>query len=174
MPREPVDLSSFRVNAIDIWLKHWFLLTAGTPEKFNCMTVAWGSIGGMWHKPFVQVVVRPTRYTYEFMNQSDDFTLSAFPDDFHKALMQLGSVSGRDTDKIEAADLTPEPALQVQSPTFAEDELVIECRKIYWQDMQPENFMADYIGSCYSGEDYHRIFFGEILAIEATRNFMFG
>ena len=80
--------------------KQWFLLTCGDFEKqhFNTMTISWGSLGIMWNKPFAMVVVRPTRYTYGFMNQYNDFTLTAFPEQFRKDLSLLGSKSGRNYD----------------------------------------------------------------------------
>lgn len=62
---------------------------------------------------------------------------------------------------------------RVAAPAFAEAELVVECRKIYWQDMQPENFLDPAIEGLYSGRDYHRIYFGEIVAVAGTEKFVF-
>src|SRR6056297_3559321 len=93
----------------DIWGNDWFLLTSGDfmSGDFNAMTVAWGSIGTMWSKPFAQVVVRPSRYTYKYMNRFDTFTLCSFPHKYRKSLSYLGAVSGRsEPNKIESAGLT--------------------------------------------------------------------
>jgi flavin reductase (DIM6/NTAB) family NADH-FMN oxidoreductase RutF len=128
------------------------------------MTVAWGSIGIMWSVPFVQVVVRPTRHTYGFMEQYPTFTLSLLPDVYRQELNFMGTRSGRDTDKVAETGLTPVASGKVAAPAFDEAELIIECEKIYFDDMRPNFFLADYIAPKYDG-DYHRIYYGEIAAI---------
>jgi flavin reductase (DIM6/NTAB) family NADH-FMN oxidoreductase RutF len=160
-----IDVNDFLARPVDIWLNKWFLLTAGDFQNHNTMTVAWGSIGGMWSKPFVQVVVRPHRYTYKYMEEYQTFTLCAFSEKFQKKLSLLGSKSGRDGDKIAESGLTLIQSESVEAPSFAEAELIIECRKIYWQDMEPENFLQEEINDKYPQKDYHRIYFGEILNI---------
>jgi flavin reductase (DIM6/NTAB) family NADH-FMN oxidoreductase RutF len=122
----------------------------------------------MWTKPFAQVVVRPSRYTYQFMEQYDTFTLCAFPQDYRDALQLLGSRSGRDGDKIAKSGLTPIASSQVAAPGFAEAELIVECQKMYWQDMIPTHFLKPEIKKNYPDKDYHRIYFGEIVAILGT------
>ena len=163
----PIDLS---VKINDLWLNKWFLITAGNFDKnhFNTMTVAWGSIGIMWNRPFVQAVVRPTRFTYEFTEQYDSFTLCSFPDKYRDALKLLGTKSGRDGDKISEAGLTPIKSELVDSPSFDEADLILECRKIYFDDIKPENFIDPSIDKNYPLKDYHRIYFGEILKVYST------
>jgi len=80
MIREPITNQEFTLRSISAWDDAWFLLTSGDFEKgqFNTMTISWGSIGMIWSKPFVQVVVRPTRHTYGFIQTFPDFTLCAF------------------------------------------------------------------------------------------------
>lgn len=170
MERTFIDVKQLRVNPHHIWNDQWFLLTCGDYYKddFNTMTVAWGSFGTMWHKPFVQVVVRPTRYTYEFTENYNHFTLSAFPDTYKKALALLGRKSGRDCDKIKEAGLTPIASKEVSSPAFDEAELIIECKKIYWDDFKPERFLDPVIEKSYPQKDYHRVYFGEMIHIEGT------
>jgi len=157
--------------SVDVWFKRWFVLTAGNMEKFNSMTVAWGSIGGMWEMPFVQVVVRPTRYTFGFMNEFDTFTLCSFPAKYRKDLAIIGSKSGRDGDKIALTKLTPMKSTAVATPCFKEADLAIECRKIYWQDLDDRNFLSAKIAAQYPQMDFHRVFFGEILRIRGSREF---
>jgi flavin reductase (DIM6/NTAB) family NADH-FMN oxidoreductase RutF len=146
------------------------LLTSGdfAAGRFNTMTVGWGSLGVMWGRPFVQVVVRPTRYTYGFMEQYDTFTLCAFPEAYRQALQLLGTKSGRDGDKIAEAGLTPVASTQVAAPGFAEADLIVECRKMYWQDMDPAHFLDPTIDNHYAKKDYHRVYFGEVVAIHGT------
>lgn len=164
----------FKLKSIDIWERQWFVLTCGDFKtgKFNSMTIAWGSVGVMWSKPFVQVVVRPTRHTYTFMNKYDTFTVCAFPKQHKRALSILGTVSGKNRDKIKETGLTPIASSQVAAPAFAEAELIIECKKNYWDDLNPENVLLSEIDRHYPNKDYHRIYFGEILAINGTDKFI--
>lgn len=165
---QPIPFSDFNLNVLRAW-DDWFLLAAGdfASGQFNAMTIAWGSIGNMWGKPFAQVVVRPTRYTFGFMEKFDTFTITAFPAEYRAALSLMGSKSGRDGDKISEAGLTPVAAQVVAAPAFAEAELVIECRKVYYDDFEPAHFLADYIAPHYN-QDYHRAYFGEIRAVRGT------
>ena len=149
------------------------LLTSGEfkEKKFNTMTISWGSMGRIWERPFVQVVVRPHRYTYQFTEQYDSFTLSAFPEKYYDTLMMLGTKSGRDSDKIKESGLTPIPSHHIGSPGFEEAELIIECKKIYYQDINPKMFLANYIAPMYNN-DYHRSYFGEILGIWGVEKYL--
>ena len=80
--RQPIPFDDLQVRTHHLWNKQWLLLTAGDFEagRFNSMTIGWGSLGTMWGRPFAQVVVRPTRYTYEFMEKYDSFTVRVFGD----------------------------------------------------------------------------------------------
>jgi flavin reductase (DIM6/NTAB) family NADH-FMN oxidoreductase RutF len=166
IPRLPISIEQLAVQPYPLWDAHWLLLAAGdlAAGRFNVMTVSWGTLGVLWDKPVAQVVVRPHRYTFEFMEQYPTFTLSAFPPAYHAILDMLGSVSGRDGDKLADAKLTARPAAAVAAPAFAEAELVIECRKLYWQDMDPQHFIDPAIAKHYPRRDYHRMYFGEIVA----------
>lgn len=171
--RKQVDVKDLRVSPFSILGDDWMLLTAGSfkEKSFNTMTVAWGGLGTMWAKPLVMVVVRPTRHTYEFMEQHDTFTLTAFPETLKDKLTYLGSHSGRDSDKIAEVQLTPEASSSVEAPAFKEADLVLECKKSYFSDFMPENFIADYIAGQYN-EDYHRMYFGEVVAVSATERYL--
>ena len=170
MKRKIINPKELELKSFDVWENDWFLLTAGDLEKgeFNTMTVAWGSIGSMWSKAFVQVVVRPSRYTLKFMEKYDTFTLTRFPKEYRKALAYLGSTSGRDVlNKHEVAGLTPIAVPKIKAPGFKEADLIIACKKNYWQDMDETHFLDKDIIKKYPGEtDFHRIYFGEILHCE--------
>jgi flavin reductase (DIM6/NTAB) family NADH-FMN oxidoreductase RutF len=127
------------------------------------MTISWGALGTLWSKPFAFVAVRHSRYTYQFMQKYDTFTLTAFPDKYHQALSLLGNKSGRDGDKIAESGLTPEPATMVAAPTFEEAEIVIECQKMYANDLNPAHFLDEGMYRHYPNRDFHRIYYGEIL-----------
>ncbi len=165
MQRKPIDINQLQNQPHHLFGTQWLLLTAGDYAKnhFNTMTIGWGALGTMWSKPFAFVAVRPSRYTFQFMEEYDTFTLSAFPDQYRDALTLLGTRSGRDGDKIAAAGLTPEPSNVVPAPSFKEAEIVIECRKIYANDLNPANFLVESIDHHYPDKDFHRIYYGEIL-----------
>jgi len=162
-----VNLKSFEFNVFSLFDDQWFLLTAGDFAKkdFNTMTISWGSMGIMWNRPFVQVAVRPTRFTYQFMNRFDYFTLCAFPEKYRFALQLLGSRSGRDGNKIADSSLTPIASPGDNGVAFKEAQLIIEARKIYWDDFEPQKFVDPTIEENYAQNDYHRFYFGEIVNI---------
>ena len=168
-----IDPFQLVVKPCEDWEHGWYLLTAGdfASGKFNAMTVAWGGMGIMWGRPYVQVVVRPQRYTFGFMNEYDTFTLTAFPKQYKKALGILGTKSGRDGDKIAESGITPVASRIVAAPTFAEANLSIECKKIYWQDMDPANFLDPAIEEAYEKGDYHRFYLGEMMHVMGTEEF---
>lgn len=167
MKRTPIAIESWSVKAHELWANQWLLLTAGdfAAGRFNAMTIAWGSFGTMWGKPFAQVVVRPTRFTFEFMEKYPTFTLCAFPDTHRADLQLLGTRSGRNGDKIAESGLTPVASPNVHAPCFGEAELVVECRKIYYDDFKPAQFLDAEIEKNYPNKDYHRIYYGEIVGV---------
>ncbi len=143
--------------------KEWMLVTAGQPQNFNTMTASWGGAGNMWNAPFAAAVVRPSRHTYGFMEQEEYYTLS-FLGEAHRAALQLcGRVSGRDTDKVTAAGLTPR--FDAPAPYFEEAHLVLVCRKRYVSDIDPQKFLDASIATHYQNGDYHRMYLGEIVKV---------
>ena len=109
MERVDIPFNELNMDVLKAWEKDWFLLTSGSMEtgKFNMMTVAWGSLGVMWHKPIAVVVVRPQRHTLKLLDSHDSFTLTAFPEEYRKVLGFCGSKSGADVDKVAETGLTP-------------------------------------------------------------------
>ncbi|MCF7826141.1 MAG: flavin reductase family protein, partial [Candidatus Marinimicrobia bacterium] len=124
---------------------------------------AWGSIGCMWEKPFAQIVVRPQRYTRGYVDHSDAFTLCAFPEKYAGDLTIMGTISGRDGDKLSQTNFTPRPSTVVAPPSYNEACLILECRTMYRQDMDPAGFVDQSTHEIYKEKDYHRIYYGEIL-----------
>lgn len=170
MQRQDIPFHDFVWPAIRGFGEGWMLLAAGVnrPGGYNVMTVSWGSLGEIWNKPLAMVVVRPSRYTYEFMEQSHSFTLCAFPGEYKDKLTLCGTRSGRTMDKVKACGFTPAPSTLVPAPGFDEAELILECLKMYYDDIEPMHFLADHIEGNYGGRDYHRMYFGEIVAIHGT------
>ena len=75
-----IDPKDLRIAVSDI-AERWMLITAGTPERCNTMTASWGAVGELWGVPMATIYIRPQRYTKEFVDQSDYFTLCFFPED---------------------------------------------------------------------------------------------
>lgn len=140
----------------------WLLITAGNPDHFNTMTASWGTLGVFWHKPVAICFIRPTRYTYDFVNENDLFTLSFFDSEHHDILQFCGTNSGRNIDKVAETGLTP-GELDRGGIGYAQARLMLECRKIYFDDLNPENFLLpDVDRKIYPEKDYHRMYIGEI------------
>jgi flavin reductase (DIM6/NTAB) family NADH-FMN oxidoreductase RutF len=170
MQRSDIPVEKFMVPVVRVWDRQWLLLTAGDldAQDYNCMIVGWGSFGVVWGKPFAQVFVRPSRYTWEFMEKAEGFTLCAFGETHRKVLSYFGSRSGRDEDKVKATGLTPIRSRVVRAPGFQEAELVVECRRTYFDDLEPRHFLDKSIEKNYPKNDHHRVYFGEIVAISGT------
>jgi flavin reductase (DIM6/NTAB) family NADH-FMN oxidoreductase RutF len=172
MQRVDIPFDRLVLPVVRSWETQWFVLAAGEfPENWNCMTVAWGGLGVMWSRPIAMVVVRPTRHTYSFMEKQTAFTLSAFPEEHHEMLDYLGRRSGRDGDKVAKTGLTPIASRKVSAPGFDEAGLIMECRKVYFHDFDPAHFLAEYIAPNYPSRDYHRMYFGEILAVSGSSKY---
>ncbi|MGN0144667.1 MAG: flavin reductase family protein [Clostridium sp.] len=141
--------------------KDWMLITAEKDNKVNTMTASWGGFGVLFNKNVVYTVIRPQRYTKEFVDNSDTFSLTFFDESFRKKLSYLGTVSGRDEDKIAKADLSVK--YENNTPYFEEAKIVIICRKIYAQEFKSECFIADGIDEkVYPNKDYHTLYISEI------------
>ena len=173
MTRNKIAIEDFIFKPMAEWDVQGMLLTSGDfmSGHFNAMTVGWGSMGIMWGLPFMQVVVRPVRYTYQFMEKYDTLTVCAFSEIYAPALKLLGNKSGRDGDKISEAGLTPIASALVAAPGYAQADLILECRKIYWDDLEKTHFLDPRLEKKYPAKDYHRSYFGEILAIHGEDKF---
>jgi flavin reductase (DIM6/NTAB) family NADH-FMN oxidoreductase RutF len=142
----------------------WMLIGAGSVEKHNMMTASWGAAGILWNKPVAVIFIRPSRFTYQFIEKDGMFTLNFFGESRRDTLNFCGSRSGRDVNKTRECGLTP---LVTESGAvgFAEAELVMECKKIYFNDLVPGNFIDPSIEKNYNGKDYHRMYIAEILRV---------
>lgn len=150
-------------NVFKLLDKDWMLITAGTLEDYNTMTASWGHMGIIWNLPVAIGWIRPQRYTFEFAEKYSHFTLSFFTKEYRKALQFCGSHSGRDHDKAAETGLTP-VATENGNVFFREARLVMECRKLYSDDLKPENFIDPEVAAKhYPGKDFHRFYMGEIV-----------
>jgi flavin reductase (DIM6/NTAB) family NADH-FMN oxidoreductase RutF len=150
-------------NTFKLIGKDWMLVTAGPPEAYNTMTASWGGFGVLWMKNVCWCVIRPVRHTYQFTEKADTFTLSFFGEEYRTALNICGTKSGRDIDKAAATGLTPVAGDLAGTTAWVEARLVIECKKLYYQDINPEQFVDPSIDQYYPDKDYHRMYIGEIV-----------
>ena len=153
----------FTVDAFGLYAKKWALLTAGTEDKFNSMTISWGGIGTLWNKPVVTAYVRTTRYTHDFMDKGEYFTISFYPEDKKDILGVFGSKSGRDIDKMHYEGLTPKAASE--SVTFDEAEVTLVCKKLFKQKLDEKNMPEDVVKAFYNGDASHDMYIGEVVDI---------
>jgi flavin reductase (DIM6/NTAB) family NADH-FMN oxidoreductase RutF len=143
--------------------KKWALLTAGTEDSFNTMTISWGGLGTIWNKSVATVYVRKSRYTHEFMENNEYFTVSFYPEECKKVLGVLGSKSGRDIDKMKASGLTAVKA--GESMSFKEAEVTLVCKKLFRQSLLTENMPKDIANTMYADNDIHDMYIGEVVEI---------
>jgi len=153
----------FNTEIFNQFDKKWALLTAGKTDKFNSMTISWGGLGTLWNKPVATVYVRTSRYTHDFMDTNDYFSISFYPEQYRKTLGVLGSKSGRDMDKMRASGLTPKNTGETIS--FEEAETTIICRKLFKQSLEVSNMPEDVIKDLYTGQAPHDMYIGEVVAI---------
>jgi flavin reductase (DIM6/NTAB) family NADH-FMN oxidoreductase RutF len=159
-----ITVYDIKDNPFKLIADDWMLITAGNLAKFNTMTASWGTLGELWKRKIAICFVRPTRHTYGFMENSDTFTLSFFGEEHRKALDFCGTKSGRDVDKIAATGLTP-IEWKNQAVYFEQARLVLVCRKVYQQDLDPKLFLDPSIETNYPKKDYHRVYIGGILQV---------
>lgn len=132
------------------------LCTVNSEGKYNIMTITWGLLGPIWHKPVFMVAVRPERYTYGFIEEIQEFTVNLSTSDMKDAVDFCGTKSGRDYDKFKECGLTPVPGRTVRAPIIGECVLHYECRVIHRAEADPLT--------------NHRLYFGEILAVYADED----
>ena len=158
----------FAVSPFRMIGKEWMLIAAEKEGHCNAMTASWGGLGVMWGKNAVFAVIRPQRFTKEFVDASGTFSLNFFAPEHHSKLEYMGSVSGRDEDKIAHTGLTV--AHDAGAPYFGEARAVILCRKLFAQPYLPESFLDRTVEKTwYPDKDYHTLYVGEVTKILAKR-----
>ena len=158
-----INIRELKDNFVKMISNDWALLTAGTKDNFNTMTVSWGGIGELWGKDVCFVFVRPQRYTYEFMEKNDYFSLSFFGGEYKKELGICGSKSGRDIDKMAETGFLPVDFENAVGYEQAKVNVVL--KKLAYQDMKPDGFIDESIMNNYANNDFHRVYVGEIVKV---------
>lgn len=157
-PRE-IDSNTFKMIGDD-----WMLITAAIDGKANTMTASWGGLGVFCGKDVAFTFIRPQRYTKEFVDSSDTFSLSILPEQYRQQLGYLGKVSGRDEDKISKSGLTT--VYDCDTPYFAEADTVIICKKMCATDLYETDFIQkEMCDKWFAAKDYHTVYISEIIKI---------
>ena len=162
-----INIKDLKESPAELFDSRWGLLSAGDKNAYNMMTVSWGMLGELWNKDVCTVFVRPQRYTYEFTEKGEYFTVSFFPEKMKKALSICGTKSGRNIDKVSQAGLTP--VFTDGTVTFEEAEYTVICRRIAVQTIDPSGFIDGEIESNYPKKDYHLVYIGEIVKAYENR-----
>lgn len=165
MTKREIDIRDYAGDIIRA-LRPGILITTKVGDKVNSMTIGWGTLGLIWDKPFFVAYVRQQRYTREMLDQCREFTVNIPMGDFRRNILGLcGSKSGRDMDKIAAAGLTPVEPEVIGVPGLKEFPLTLECRAIYRQEQESDQFNDEITRQFYTIETGdHICYYGEIVA----------
>jgi len=151
-------------NIIKMLSEDWMLITAGNHASFNMMTASWGGLGHLLGKPVAFCFINPARYTYQFMEKNNTFTLSFYTEAHRSTLEYCGSTSGKDTDKVKSSGLTPLTTPE-GSKAFSEAWMIIECRKLISQPLSTEVINDKKIREEWLGKQMHKMYVGEIINV---------
>lgn len=167
-----INIKQLELRPFEAFGTDWMALAAGTEQSgYNAMTIAWGHFGSLWERgthanrlPTAICYVRPNRYTKQFLDKEPYFTLNCLGSAGKKALGYLGSHSGRDGDKLKAAQLTP--AFTNGTMYIAEAQKVYICRKLYTAPLLEEGFAdRELVEFNYPKRDFHQMYVGEIIKV---------
>lgn len=165
---QPLPINEIDINPFDLIGNQWGLVTASNGKKVDTMTVSWGAMGRLWNRNTATIYLRQSRYTKELLDGADAFSLSFFDPSFKSALKYLGSVSGRDEDKIKNARMHVN--LYKEVPFIDEANFVVICKKLFAQELPMDALMDPAAGiekDFYAEGDFHTMYIGEILELMA-------
>ena len=161
---QEIKIKDFTLNPFKL-KNEWMLITAAKPDgSVNAMTASWGGFGVMWNKEVVFVVIRPQRYTKQFVDTSDSFSLTFFDEEYKKAMAYIGKVSGKDEDKINKVGLTVVKDNDI--PYFAEAHTAIFTEKLFVQPLTETSFLdKKIVEQWYPEKDFHFLYIAEITKV---------
>lgn len=166
---QKIDPKELDGNVIKMFDDDWMVVSAGNAESMNLMTVSWGGLGMLWNKPVATIYVAPQRYTHQFLEREEYYTICHFDSTYRDRQAYLGSTSGRDEDKVEGSGLTVR-FTDLGNPIYEEADLAIECRKIYTDHFHRESLQQEQLDWYEDrGIDPHGLFIGEIVNVFVRR-----
>jgi flavin reductase (DIM6/NTAB) family NADH-FMN oxidoreductase RutF len=167
MGKKLVDYADYQEETLRDFKESRVLLVSqakqGSP---NAMAIGWGQIGIVWRKPVFTVLVRPSRYTYELIEEAGEFTVNIVPPQLKDLVQYCGTVSGRNHEKFQEKGITTIPSSKIKTPIIRECVLHYECKIIYKNDLISSELEASIVPGFYPKGDFHRLYFGEILACQ--------
>ncbi len=159
-----IKAEQIKDNTINLISSDWLLITASKDDKVNMMTASWGALGFVWNRAAATIYIRKSRYTKDFIDASDTFTLNVLDNKEREKLIYCGNTSGRDCDKVKGSGLTLKKDGDITY--FDESRMVIQCKKIFAQEMPTEAFFDNTIvDSNYADGDLHTMYIGEIIKV---------
>lgn len=162
---QPFPIEQLEINPFEKIGKEWALVSAGSRKKANTMTISWGGVGVLWGKNVAFVFIRDSRYTKEFIDANDFFSVSFLNDQYRDALNYCGAHSGRDEDKLKSAGLNWNYKLSI--PFVDEGNLILLCQKLSATKINEDSFLVPDIKKWYADKDMHTMYVAEILEVLA-------
>jgi flavin reductase (DIM6/NTAB) family NADH-FMN oxidoreductase RutF len=157
-----ISVNKIEENPFHLIGKQWMLITSGNAESFNTMTAAWGGFGYLWNLPVTTIFIRPQRHTFDYTEKNEFYTLCFFEKKHKNILTYCGTHSGKDHDKIKDTGLIVRET-DLGNIYYEQARLVLECKKIYFDDIRPEHFVDRLIQRNYPKKDYHRMYIGKVI-----------
>jgi len=171
MPKEIVPYTTYLNETLTLLADPGLLLVSqGRDAVPNAMAIGWGTVGIIWGKKIFTVLVRPSRYTFGRLAESDSFTVNLPSPTLYNAVDFCGTRSGRDYDKFVECSMTAEPSLTIATPGIAESPVIYECRIVHTNDVINASLHPRIVADAYPRGNFHRIYYGEILALRAEEN----
>lgn len=130
----------------------------------NAMVIGWSTFGVIWGLPICVVLVRPSRFTYMLIEECQDFTVNVPAPGMEQAVAFCGKNSGREHEKFAATGLVARPSAAVSSPVVEGALLQYECKVVHYNDVMPPQLAPRVRASSYPSGDFHRLYYGQILA----------
>ena len=161
--RERIGDYEAMAETLDRLGKEGLLLMTGS--EGNPMTIGWGTIGIIWSLPVFAVLVRPSRYTFKFMEEHPEFTVNVPDSAMKEQVAFCGAKSGRDLDKVKECGFTMVKGERVSVPYIEECPLHYECRTIHRNNVLNADLIPEIVKEYYPAGDFHRLYYGEILGV---------
>lgn len=158
----PIEQLAF--NPFQMIGSRWMAVTTEKDHHTNAMTASWGGVGVIWGKNTATIYVRDSRFTKEYLDATDTFSLAFFDEDFKQDLSYLGKVSGRKEDKL--AKLGYHIGHIDNTPYIEEASLVLICRKLSATRITADQFIDPNIEEkWYADHDMHTMYIAEITEV---------
>ncbi len=159
-----MDFTNNLDKAMEYLHKQGAFLTVKNGDKTNTMTISWGNIGYEWNRPIFMALIRTSRYSYDFIKESKEFTISIPTNDkLKKALSICGTKSGRDINKFKEANIKTKDSKKLSAPIIDDCGIYYECKVVYSSDIDLSKIDKDIKDKIYSDGRFHTLFFGEIV-----------